>query len=585
MTAHPFPDDVPDRTAGGAERRPWAEPARGAVRHADQLDAGAGQLGYLDAAVRQIDRGRFPDDTLSELRAAVVPAFADTVLIHPCERAPTASEPTGSEDSSDSLMLLPDTGPRLPVAGPLAELLRSGLPVLGTAPSTAPCVAELLDPARGGPAALPSAERVIIAPLGGRRRVIGVAVLVRGPDRPPFRADDLLVASQLATHTALRVDRVEASGREAALAAAMQRTMLPVSLPELSGVRLASRYLPAAETPQVGGDWYDAMPLPGNRVALVIGDVMGHSMTSAAIMGQLRTTVETLAGLDLPPEEVLYHLDEQAQQLSSQHIATCIYAVYDPLAHRLQVANAGHPPPLLLDSDGRAEVLPVPPGPPIGAGGLTFETVEMYAPVGSTLILYTDGLVESRTRDIEEGVRWLRDRVQAAGQALGSPPEELCSAILGPAGPADRQDDVALLAARFDGIAAGNVAYWHLDPHPQAAGRARQLTRRMLRRWQLESMVEPTELLVSEVVTNAARYASRPLWLRLLRTNTLRCEVGDDSPYVPRMRQAQLGDEGGRGLYLVNQLARHWGATRLSTGKMVWFEQALPAPPKYPPIG
>ncbi|MFI1398694.1 SpoIIE family protein phosphatase [Streptomyces sp. NPDC020681] len=540
----------------------------------------------------------FPDETLSELRSAVVPAFADAVLIHLCERSPTENE------TPDLLILLPHTADRgahaeaavldstrtgvpqwsstpigsqkLSVSGPLAELLRAGLPILGDTPGTASWVKELLDPAVGGPKDLPSGERVIIAPLVGRRQVIGVALLIRGPDQPPFCDNDLLVASQLATHTALSMDRLEASEQDAVRAAAIQRTMLPVSLPELSGVRLASRYLSAAETSQVGGDWYDAMPLPGNRVALVIGDVMGHSMTSAAIMGQLRTTVQTLAGLDLPPEEILYHLDEQAQRLSSQHIATCLYAIYDPIAQRLQLANAGHPPPILVAPDGGAKVLQVPPGPPIGVGGLTFETVELYAPVGATLILYTDGLVETRTRDVWTGLEFLRDQLQAAGHDSATPPEMLCDAILRLIGPTDQKDDVALLAARFDGIAAGNVAYWYLAPHPQAASRARRLTRKMLLRWQLESMVDSTELMVSEVVTNASRYASRPLWLRLIRTSALRCEVGDDSPYVPRMRHAQLGDEGGRGLFLVNQLARHWGATRLSTGKMVWFEQALP---------
>lgn len=366
-------------------------------------------------------------------------------------------------------------------------------------------------------------------------------------------------------------------GPEASVADALQLVMLPSSLPETTGVRLASRYLPTAGTSQAGGDWYDAIPLPGNRVALVVGDVMGHSITSAAIMGQLRTTVQTLARLDLPPEEVLYHLDEQAQRLGSDHMATCLYAIYDPISQRLQVADAGHPPPVLLHPDGSGEVLEVPPGAPIGVGGVPFETVEMPAPTGATLLLYTDGLVETRTTDVLTGVELLRTRLEAAAAGLASPPlEMLCDAVLTILDPDARADDVALIAARFDGFPPHNVAYWFLSPQPQTAGRARQLTRRALHRWGLGTMLDATELMVSEVVTNAVRYATRPIALRLLRTETLRCEVGDDSPQLPRMRHARMGDEGGRGLFLVDQLAECWGATMLSTGKVVWFEQRIP---------
>ncbi|MEY6569277.1 ATP-binding SpoIIE family protein phosphatase, partial [Streptomyces sp. PGLac3x] len=340
------------------------------------------------------------------------------------------------------------------------------------------------------------------------------------------------------------------------------------------------RYLPAAETARVGGDWYDAIPLPGSRVALVVGDVMGHSMTSAAIMGQLRTTAQTLAGLDLPPQEVLHHLDEQAQRLGSDRMATCVYAVYDPVSHRITVANAGHPPPVLLHLGGRAEVLRVPPGAPIGVGGVDFEAVELDAPAGATLLLYTDGLVESRLRDVWTGIEQLRERLAATARLTGPdhppPLEALCDDVLDMLGPGDRDDDIALLAARFDGIAPSDVAYWFLDPDPAAPGRARRLARAALARWGLEELTDSVELLVSEVVTNAVRYASRPVTLRLLRTDVLRVEVGDDVPQLPRLRQARATDEGGRGLYLVNKVARRWDATRLSNGKVVWFELSMP---------
>ncbi|MEU6377227.1 SpoIIE family protein phosphatase [Streptomyces sp. NPDC046909] len=458
--------------------------------------------------------------------------------------------------------------------GPLTTLLRTGRPVFGNTPGVAPAVAELLGPANARRATA-SGRRLILAPLHGRSHVMGSVVLVRGPGRRAFTPDDLLVASQLATHTALGIHKAVLYAREASVADALQRTMLPPSLPEPPGVVLASRYLPASRAAQVGGDWYDAIPLPGNRVALVIGDVMGHSMTSAAIMGQLRTIVQTLAGLDLSPDEILHHLDEQAERLGSEHTATCLYAMYDPVLHRLLIANAGHLPPVLLRPDGSTEVLEVPPGAPIGVGGGDFESFEMHAPAGATLLLYTDGLVESRDSDVLTGVELLRERLATAPPA---PPalEELCDRALGTLGAGDRDDDIALLAARFEGIRPDTVAYWYLAPRPQTAGQARRLTRRTLRLWDLDSLVESTELMVSEVVANAVRFATRPITLRLLRTNVLRCEVGDDSSVVPRMRHAQLSDEGGRGLFLVDQLSERWGATRVSTGKVVWFEQPLP---------
>ncbi|MGP3985334.1 SpoIIE family protein phosphatase [Streptomyces sp. 3N207] len=462
--------------------------------------------------------------------------------------------------------------------GPLAEVLRGVRPVFADSPAASAALPELLGPERE----VPAGHRAILAPLRGRRRVIGAAVFLRRPDRPAFEPDDLLIAAQLATHTALGVDKAVLYGREAYIADELQRTMLPDELPQPTGVTLASRYLPAAETARVGGDWYDAIPLPGSRVALVVGDVMGHSMTSAAIMGQLRTTAQTLAGLDLPPQEVLHHLDEQAQRLGSDRMATCLYAVYDPVAHRIVVANAGHPPPVMLHRSGRAEVLRIPAGAPIGVGGVDFEAVELDAPAGATLLLYTDGLVESRQRDVWTGIEHLREKLAATARltrpGASAPLEPLCDEVLDILGPGDRDDDIALLAARFDGIAPSDVAYWFLDPRAQTARQARRLARRALTRWGLDELSDAVELLVSEIVTNAVRYAERPITLRLLRTDMLRCEVGDDVPQLPRLRQARATDEGGRGLYLVNRLARRWGATRLSTGKVVWFELPVPEP-------
>ncbi|MBO8187561.1 ATP-binding SpoIIE family protein phosphatase [Streptomyces spirodelae] len=603
---------------------------------------GGDRLRFVGAATRRIARGVDLDETVLGLCRASVPAYSDAILVYLRDPLPVGDErPTGPfvlrlrrsdripEDplAAQALQAATATAPGVLTAeatghpteaaeypghsaaeaaglslgmaagmaagatsttaakltevrpgGPLAEVLRGVRPVFADSAAASAALPELLGPERE----VPTGHRAILAPLRGRRRVIGAAVFLRRPDRPAFEPDDLLIAAQLATHTALGVDKAVLYGREAYIADELQRTMLPDELPQPTGVTLASRYLPAAETARVGGDWYDAIPLPGSRVALVVGDVMGHSMTSAAIMGQLRTTAQTLAGLDLPPQEVLHHLDEQAQRLGSDRMATCLYAVYDPVAHRIVVANAGHPPPVMLHRSGRAEVLRIPAGAPIGVGGVDFEAVELDAPAGATLLLYTDGLVESRQRDVWTGIEHLREKLAATARltrpGASAPLEPLCDEVLDILGPGDRDDDIALLAARFDGIAPSDVAYWFLDPRAQTARQARRLARRALARWGLDELSDSVELLVSEIVTNAVRYAERPITLRLLRTDTLRCEVGDDVPQLPRLRQARATDEGGRGLYLVNRLARRWGATRLSTGKVVWFELPIPEP-------
>ncbi|MFE0510355.1 SpoIIE family protein phosphatase [Streptomyces sp. NPDC058964] len=608
----PTPEGIPpqpgagqERSVGGQDRRTGRglPPGRPKPKRRD-----GDRLRFVGAATRRIARGIDLDEIVMGLCRATVPTFSDAILVYLRDPLPVGDErPTGpvvlrlrrtdripeERDTEGGFLPVPAPEPEpseltglselssltaelceVRPGGALNEVLRGVRPVFADAPAARAALPELLG--ESGESVVPGGQHAILAPLRGRRRVIGAALFLRRPERLAFEADDLLVAAQLATHSALGIDKAVLYGREAYIADELQRTMLPETLPRPTGVRLASRYLPAAETARVGGDWYDAIPLPGSRVALVVGDVMGHSMTSAAIMGQLRTTAQTLAGLDLPPQEVLHHLDEQAQRLGTDRMATCLYAVYDPVSHRITIANAGHPPPVLLHLGGRAEVLRVPPGAPIGVGGVDFEAVELDAPAGATLLLYTDGLVESRLRDVWTGIEQLREKLAATAQLTGPdhppPLEALCDEVLDMLGPGDRDDDIALLAARFDGIAPSDVAYWFLEPEDAAPGRARRLARRALDRWGLEELSDSVELLVSEVVTNAVRYASRPVTLRLLRTDVLRCEVGDDVPQLPRLRQARATDEGGRGLYLVNKLARRWGATRLSTGKVVWFE-------------
>ncbi|MEU3496306.1 ATP-binding SpoIIE family protein phosphatase [Kitasatospora cineracea] len=543
----------------------------------------AERLAALDRAARRINSSLDLGATLRNLGRVLVPALADALVVLVRDPLPDVERDPGPPRA---LRVRHTCGTRLgrragvrpvPPGGDLERALARRAPGAPT----------VLDARRGGLAAellgaralgrLAAGTALLALPLHGRQAALGMLLLVRRPrpDGAPacFDPADAATAAHLATHGGLAVDTALRYTREWEIADELQRSMLPAHLPQPHGVRLAHRYLPGERGAQVGGDWYDSIPLPGNRVALITGDVMGHSLTSAAVMGQLRTSAQTLAGLDLPPHEVLYHLDEQAQRLGREHhLATCVYAVYDPIAGRVRIANAGHVPPVLIGPDGTSELLDLPPGAPIGVGGVDFSSVELPAPPGSALLLFTDGLVETRRRPLGTGLELLRARL-AGGNRLD--PEQLCQEALRILPPGDRADDIALLAAAFDGIPAEDVAHWHLQPRHETPGRARRLAGHALRRWGLEHLAESCELMVSELVTNAIQHATRPVTLRLVRTSLLRCEVGDDSPALPRTRRAGPEEERGRGLQIVARCADRWGATRLGTGKVVWFEQRL----------
>ncbi|GAA5008955.1 SpoIIE family protein phosphatase [Kitasatospora paranensis] len=593
----PRPSGPPPATAApltlppAAVTAPGRVPMVGAQRAAPAREEGPGlaeRLGCLDAATRRINGSLDLRTTLRDLGRVLVPVLADAMVVHLRDPLPALDRDPGPPTA---LRLHHGHGTRLgrrarlcrpapdgPLARALADRAPYGPVVLGTpgAERLRPLLAELYGARTLG--RLPAGTALLALPLRGRRAVLGLLLLIRRPGRAGlvrFEPEDTATARHLATQAGLAVDTALRYAREFETARELQRRMLPTHLPQPHGVRLAHRYLPGESGAQVGGDWYDSVELPGNRVALIVGDVMGHSLTSAAVMGQLRTSAQTLAGLDLPPHEVLYHLDEQARHLGAeQHLATCVYAVYDPIANRVVLANAGHVPPVLIGPDGDAELLELPPGAPIGVGGVDFSSTELAAPPGSAMLLFTDGLVETRRRPLTTGLELLRARLAVAHRHS---PEHLCQDALRVLPPGDRADDIALLAAVFDGIPAGDVAYWYLQPRRETPGRARRLAAHALRRWGLEQLSESTELMVSELVTNAIRHATRPVTLRLVRTSRLRCEVGDDSPALPRARRAGPEDEHGRGLQIVARCADEWGATRLGAGKVVWFEQRLPA--------
>ncbi|WP_084729753.1 SpoIIE family protein phosphatase [Streptacidiphilus neutrinimicus] len=369
------------------------------------------------------------------------------------------------------------------------------------------------------------------------------------------------------------------------LAAALQRSLLPLDLPKLETVDTAVRYLPAQSG--AGGDWFDVIPLSGARVALVVGDVVGHGLSAAATMGRLRTAVHNVSHLNLPPAELLAHLDDVVSRLDEERGAagghndiigaTCVYAVYDPVARQVALARAGHVPPLLVQPDGSAAFVDVPAGPPLGLGGMPFEAVELPLPDGAQLLLYTDGLVERRDRDIDAGLDRLRSAVRQEGD---SSPARLCDAVVSALLPDDEAreaaDDVALLVTRARGLPADHVACFDVPEDPAAVAEVRAKAARQLHRWNLDDLAFTTELILSELITNAIRHASGPITVRLLRTRSLVCEVSDGSSTAPHVRYAASTDEGGRGLFLVAHMSERWGTRYTDRGKIIWTEQRLP---------
>ncbi len=373
----------------------------------------------------------------------------------------------------------------------------------------------------------------------------------------------------------------------------LQRSLLPQHVPAPPGVRVAYRYVPGSSGAEVGGDWFDVIPLAGGRVAFVVGDVMGHGLQAAATMGRLRTAVRTLAGLDLSPHDLLQRVGELADDLTPSPdeplMATCVYAVYDPSTRRCCLARAGHLPPLLLTAapgGGRqARTVDIPSGAPLGVGGVDFESAEFEVEEGSVLVLYTDGLIENRGEAITDGVDRLRGLLSTAPAAPDSAArddvslEDACDTVISTLGATlsgHAADDVALLMAQLGGLPAGFSAAWTFPAEGHAVRHARATVRRALHEWGLSALEDEAVLLVSELVTNSLRYAHGPIGVRMVRGRSLLVEVSDPLPDPPRPQQAGEEDEGGRGLQLVARSSRRWGTRHGAMGKTVWFELPLP---------
>ncbi|BCL24566.1 SpoIIE family protein phosphatase [Streptomyces tuirus] len=536
--------------------------------------------------------------TADELARVPIPRFADFVtvdladtVLHGDEPAPTATDMRRAavcgirEDHPLSAQgRLFDYVPSTPQArgyGSGHSQLVSDLP--------AATGWRLQDPERAQAIIDYGIHSLITAPIQARGVVLGMASFWRGREHEPFNEEDLSLAEELVARAAISIDNARRYTREHALAVTLQQSLLPQAMPEQNALDLAYRYLPAQAG--VGGDWFDVIPMPGSRVALAVGDVVGHGLHAAATMGRLRTAVHNFSALDLPPDELLSHLDDLVGKIDQNETAetaagvvgaTCLYGIYDPVTRRYVVARAGHLVPALVHPDGSVTFPDVPAGPPLGLGGMPFQTAELCLPEGTQLVLYTDGLIEDRRRDLDVGMELLRDALTGHP---GRPPEETCQDVLDTLLPGRPKDDVALLVARTRQLPPDRVADWDVPPDPAAVSGMRDAVSRRLEEWGLSEFGFAMELILSELITNAIRYGAGPIHVRLIRDRTLICEVADGSSTSPHLRYAATTDEGGRGLFLVSQMAERWGTRYTPQGKVIWAEQALPEVMQQPAPG
>ncbi|WP_206337358.1 ATP-binding SpoIIE family protein phosphatase [Streptomyces sp. Z26] len=452
----------------------------------------------------------------------------------------------------------------------------------------------------GGPArtALPELEELGLLPLmdqvlrSGRPRTVK-SRRVQGRDRTGYytftctpittsEAAGVLIFAADVTDQVESAERLRSSERRQREAAVtLQRSLLPQELEQPDELRVAATYQPGGTDAAVGGDWYDVITLGAGRTALVIGDVMGRGVRAAAVMGQLRTAVRAYARLDLPPHEVLQLLDGLAAEIDASQIATCVYAVHDPHEGRLNYASAGHLPILVRDADGTVHATAEPTGPPLGTGGWMHSSGSVPLEEGATAVLYTDGLVERRDADIDDGIAALE---RAFAGASGSP-QVICDRMLRAMRiTAEHDDDVAVLVLQHPARTGHEAELFRgasldLLGGTEAAPRARAFASGVLASWRFPTELHDLGVLAaSELVANSLQHGTPPMRLRLRRTDRrLTVEVTDGDDHLPRRRRAEPADEAGRGISIVATIASTWGTRRTpGGGKAVWCEFALP---------
>jgi PAS domain S-box-containing protein len=555
------------------------------------LERANARLELLGRAARVLNASLDLEETLNGLGRLVVPEIADHCVVD-------LVESDDDPDAADAVVLrryavvhspgvvvpapsAPGDDPwapvgsdvRYPAGHPVHEaFVRREAALLHIDPSTFDFDAVAPTAASASTARELRMRSALGVPLQARGRVVGVLSLIQSVSGRGQGEEELLLARRLADRAAVAIDNARLHHRERERGLTLQRSLLPERLPTVPGLLSAARYLPARSGGgEVGGDWYDVVRLPGGRVAIVVGDVMGRGLPAAALMGQVRAALRAYAVQDQAPAEVLTSADELVRGLADDVIVTCVYAVLDPRDGSLAVANAGHVPPLLLGSGPGDEPATLEAtGPPLGAGGREDygELTTVVGP-GRTLVLYTDGLIETRDTDLGVGLLRLTTRLAAGPADLHALAADVTR------GP-DRDDDVALLLVRTDATTRPATVRLEIGGDMREAGRARAVALDTLQAWgEPAPVADVAELVVSELVTNALRYGAGQVVMQLSRHDDgLVVEVYDDGVGTPRRRRAAADEESGRGLLLVGAVAAAWGVRTRGGGKVVWCRLA-----------
>ncbi|MER5896039.1 SpoIIE family protein phosphatase [Streptomyces sp. NPDC001876] len=538
----------------------------------------------LNAVREGVGRTLEMDATCAELVDVLVPAFADDAEVH-------LLDPVIRGDEPPSAPVAPDVPLRRMAFASAERLPPSEDPDLGPLRFPAAWSQSLTDLQphlivhRPDPATRPSeVHSAIITPLTLRGGVLGTLSLHRSTGRAVFEQKDLDLALDLAVRIALHIDNARRYTREHTIALTLQRHLLPQRPQGRVALETAHFHRPGAG----GGGWFDVIPLSGARVAFTVGRVSGEGIQATTAMGQIRTAIQTLSSLDLECDELLAQLDDTVARLAAERSALdlgltpreeeltagCLYGIYDPLTLRCTIALAGHPPPLLAHPGGDT-IIPAPPqAPPLGAGtdGAVFASTSFDLSEGSIIGLHTDVFLPPEGPPAGTRREELREVLADTGRSL----DALCEEAVRIAGPKANDTDAILLLIRARALDAGRVATWDLPPEPAGVATARAWARRQLAGWSLDELTFGTELIVSELATNAICYGKPPLELRLINGPTLTCEVSDASLVAPHLRHAQTMDEGGRGLFICAELAHRWGARFTNQGKTIWTEQEIP---------
>jgi PAS domain S-box-containing protein len=428
----------------------------GPVQAAADLRQANARLDLLQRAGSQIGTTLDIHRTAEELAALAVPELADRAIVDLLDSVLQGEDPLSAgpgalrfrrvavRDAATAATVDFAVGDLITMSAtsrPIAAFLR-GQPVLQRSPAEfrqaglAPgLVQALLD--RG-------VHTCMMVPLCARGVTLGAAGFCRAEHPESYDEADVRLVSDLAARAAVLIDNARMYTREHDAAVTLQRSMLPRDIPRVAGLDIAYRYQPASAAAEIGGDWFDAIPLEGGQVALVVGDVTGHGINAAAIMGQLRTTTAALARLGCPPAQIMRQLNSLLAAHGDEACATCLYAAYAPGSRRCRLASAGHLPPALRRPDGTTEFIDLPPGLLLGAGQDRYPAVDTQLPPGSVLAMYTDGLIEQPGEDIGTGMSRFAQAL-AAGPARS--PDELCDSVLASLAPRPR-DDIALLLAR-----------------------------------------------------------------------------------------------------------------------------------------